>query len=1238
MPSILQWNCRGLRTSLQDLQAVIRQRRPLFVCLQETKLSSNVKCQLKGYSVFRKDVPTDTVAHGGVLLAVHHSIPMRPLVINSSVQSVAAQVMFNRRKVSICSVYLPPGVPFPMNELRQLVLELPSPAIILGDFNAHNTVWGCENTNTRGRLLENFIHSEDLCILNTGTRTHFTLPSGQTSVLDLSLVSPQLTHSFMWSVGEDPLCSDHFPIWLDYVEEPLLGVRPRKWNFNKADWVEFETRLGARFEVYERRVPQSVENFTSTLLEVADECIPKTSGTPRRIPVPWWTVECRKAILERERAFKILDKNSTTENLIRFRKARAFARRTVRDAKQASWRKYVEKLNRFTPVSEVWNRIKRIAGKFDSVPLPVLRIDDQDVTCPEEVANEIARAFSDRCSASNTDPQFLRHRATCELSTIDFHRSDQSHYNDPFTILELRSALNTLRDVSEGPDRIHNNMLRHLPECAQEVLLAVFNTIWERGTFPDAWREATIIPILKPGRQGFNPLDYRPISLTSALCKLMEKMVSSRLVWFLEHCDFFVREQCGFRKHRSTVDHILYLDTVIRTAFKKNRHVGAIFFDIEAAYDTAWRHGIVLKLFEHGIRGLMGVFLQNFLSHRFFRVRVGNNLSERFPQVDGVPQGGVLSVVLFAVMINDIGKQLPTSIGRSLFVDDFAIWSCATNCPSMARQLQLATCQVERWCTTNGFRLSIAKTVAVHFCRRRRCNPDVPVRLYNEPIPMQRTVKFLGVLMDDRLTYGDHFKMLRERCFKSLNILKTVARTSYGADRSTLLLLYRSLIRSKLDYACMVYDSACKSRKKGLDVIHHTAIRVATGAFRTSPISSLLAEAHEPPLSLRRQMLSMRYALKLRQFPSHPTYDAVFSRETEALFRGGILQRSEPFCVRMRRLVEESGLRLPAVRRIDHLRTPPWRLVAPSIDLSLSEHRKADMEPYVFRALAQERIGAYQGHLAIFTDGSKTANGVGCSFVDGSGTVVRSFSLPTHASVFTSELMAIFKAICFIEVGNELLHLILTDSLSALLSLKTFYPSNPLIQDILIRLTSLTQAGKTVIFCWIPSHVGIVGNELADRAARRAADAPCTRRLPLPARDFYPAISTFMQNKWQQLWNEANTKLNTIKPKLTPWPSSFRKSRRDEVTLCRLRIGHTLATHKYLLCGENRPMCPRCGHALSVRHILCDCPGLETERARHFGSNDIDLSDLLRDDSRYLEGIFGFLADARFTTIYTPGH
>ena len=175
-------------------------------------------------------------------------------------------------------------------------------------------------------------------------------------------------------------------------------------------------------------------------------------------------------------------RNSTTPNLIAFRKARALARRVVTEAKRASWKSYIDGLNRFTPISEVWTRIKRISGRCSSVPLPVLRLGSRDILHSGDVANEIGKALRDRCAIISSDSAFMSHRARCEAAGISFDSSESYEYNDPFTLAELNSAIATLRCVAEGPDTVHNEMLRRLPASALAALLALFNSLWETGT------------------------------------------------------------------------------------------------------------------------------------------------------------------------------------------------------------------------------------------------------------------------------------------------------------------------------------------------------------------------------------------------------------------------------------------------------------------------------------------------------------------------------------------------------------------------------------------------------------------------------------------------------------------------------------------------------------------------------------------------------------------------------------
>ena len=152
---------------------------------------------------------------------------------------------------------------------------------------------------------------------------------------------------------------------------------------------------------------------------------------------------------------------------------------------------------------------------------------------------------------------------------------------------------------------------------------------------------------------------------------------------------------------------------------------------------------------------------------------------------------------------------------------------------------------------------------------------------------------------------------------------------------------------------------------------------------------------------------------------------------------------------------------------------------------------------------------------------------------------------------------------------------------------------------------------------------------------------PCTRRLRLPAPDFYPAADAFVRRQWQRKWEaERANKLRELKPSLGPWPSSFRRNRREEVILCRMRIGHCYATHGYLLRGEDRPTCPHCDVPLTVAHALLECPQHRRSRERHLGqlAQTLSLRRLLGDESQLVQSgrIFSFILDIKLPVNYSP--
>ena len=415
-------------------------------------------------------------------------------------------------------------------------------------------------------------------------------------------------------------------------------------------------------------------------------------------------------------------------------------------------------------------------------------IENSYAETEKTVANEIAAALSKNSSTDNYREEFKKYKQISERKKLNFSSSEDEIYNKDFTLDELQNAINELSDTAPGPDNIHNKIIKNLPKESQNLLLSIYNDIWNTQTFPESWHSATIIPIPKPGKDHSNPTNYRPIALTNCLCKLMEKIINKRLSWFLEINDSLTPLQSGFRKNRSTLDHLIRLESFIRQAFSNGEHLTAVFFDLEKAFDTTWKFGIMKDLHDLNLRGNLPKFIENFLKNRSFHVKVGTTLSDPFEQEEGVPQGSILSPLLFEIKINSIAKTLKPDIKGSLYVDDFLIcYKSRGKIESIDRQLQQQLKTLEQWTNENGFKFSPTKTVTVHFCRKTSCIKQPELHLYGNQLPVKEETRFLGVILDKKLSFRSHIKDLKTRCKQSLKALKIFSNPEWGGDTDTLL-------------------------------------------------------------------------------------------------------------------------------------------------------------------------------------------------------------------------------------------------------------------------------------------------------------------------------------------------------------------------------------------------------------------------------------------------------------------
>ena len=774
--------------------------------------------------------------------------------------------------------------------------------------------------------------------------------------------------------------------------------------------------------------------------------------------------------------------------------------------------------------------IRKISGKSKSPSFTHLNTKRGTKATPkEEIANTLCETFLDNSSSRNYSEKFQNIKKQEEKIKLNFTSSNTEEYNSLFNITELKDAIAVSNDTATGPDDIHYQMLKHLHVTALDTLLHIFNGIWTTGVFPESWRLATIIPIPKPGKDHAEPTNYRPIALTSCLCKTLERMINKRLVWYLESNNLITKLQSGFRAERSTNDNLVTLETFIRDAFIKREHVVAVFFDLEKAYDTTWRYGILKDLHNFGMKRRLLNFIKSFLEDRTIQVRVGSTLSDLYDQEQGVPQGAILSTTLFNVKLNDIINCLDYKTDGSLYVDDFCICFRSKNMRTIERHLQQCLNRIEDWATRNGFKFSKSKTQCVHFCQQRKIHNDPALYIYGSQIPVVAESKFLGVIFDKKLSFIPHIKYLKAKCLKALNLLKVLSHTSWGANRTTLLHLYRSLIRSKLDYGSILYGSARKSYLQMLDTVYNQGLRLALGAFRTSPVSSLNVEADEPSLWLRREKLSLQYAIRLAANPFNPAFEVTFPPQFQEYYERKP-NAIKSFGLRIAPLLESTNINIKNIQKHSFSDIPSWYITKPNILFDLHNSKKSLSDSHLMKQNFQELQSRLSDYQHIYTDGSKVEDKVGCAYISGSHH--EKIRLPDGSSIFTAESKAIDMALDYV-MNNPLENkfVIFSDSLSVLKSLNHTSSKNPKIQNVIEKHHELSKT-KEILFCWLPSHVGIKGNEAADIKAKASLDLEISN-FKLPCTDFKPFINRYILSKWQLSWDRATfNKLHEIKPVL----------------------------------------------------------------------------------------------------------
>ena len=297
----------------------------------------------------------------------------------------------------------------------------------------------------------------------------------------------------------------------------------------------------------------------------------------------------------------------------------------------------------------------------------------------------------------------------------------------------------------------------------------------------------------------------------------------------------------------------------------------------------------------------------------------------------------------------------------------------------------------------------------------------------------------------------------------------------------------------------------------------------------------------------------------------------------------------------------------------------PWNFKSISYINPFKNFDKSNTTANIYISLFSSHRSQYHNYIDIYTDGSKANNLVGCGIV--CKNTILSYRLPTFFSVFSAEFLAVELALKLISSYSYRHFIIYTDSKSVLEALHS-NSCSPSFISVLQLYNELCNKGFNILFCWVPAHVGIKGNEAADKAAKQAYN-PLNASISYP--DLKLAVTMFIRKKWQREWDGCSeNKLREIKPNIATWPTF--SPRKIDVILTRLRIGHSRLTHRHLLLAEEEPTCSHCHSSiLTIRHLLTDCVGLCHMYRYYFHSSSSTLTNFLG-ESPHLE-IFNFLND-----------